>query len=176
MKHISLIDSHILVCDNMDQYVTLLVLLFPLLVLCSSVEYDGRTPALYCYQCNSEEDPSCEESGGEVVDCPRTGACAISIVSEPGKEDIFSRSCAPIRNTLKCNTVETESKTLRFCNCGEDLCNWDWESAGSTTHSGEGTTSRKELSCYSCHNASATPGACTPVSYTHLTLPTILLV
>ena len=127
-----------------------------------NITSDGneKTPVLWCFQCNSEEDPSCEESGGGTVECPATGACVISSVSEHGKEDVFSRSCAPIRNTLKCDTVETEGQTLRYCNCGQDLCNWDWVSAGSTPAPTKEPTPSHFMTCYSCHNATEHPDYC----------------
>ena len=104
--------------------------------------------ALKCFQCNSLDDPNCESDGGDVVECPDAGACVISSDTEKGKDSIFTRSCAPLKPSITCKTVETSGRTLTFCNCDTDLCNWSWNSAGSTESPTE------SLSCYSCHNAS----------------------
>ena len=59
----------------------------------------------------------------------------LSVFSETGKDDLFQRPCASNDHgmEIKCDKTETDTTSLKFCNCDHDLCNQDWITAGSTT-------------------------------------------
>ena len=101
-------------------------------------------PSLKCYSCTSEGGNTCDMSNvGELIECPGESVCMISVFSENGKDDLLQRTCASHDHGMevKCGTTETDTTSLKFCNCDQDGCNRDWVTAGSTTTTLSSTTS-----------------------------------
>merc|ERR1711892_419773 len=120
----------------------------------------GAEDKIKCYSCDSNEGECDDAHAGTEIDCAVEAGCSISTDVSDGKT-LFVRGCSgEVEPTPGC-TNEGDATT---CFCMNALCNFDWNSAGSTTDSSdttkptESTTQGPTLHCYKCDS---TAGDCT---------------
>jgi len=106
---------------------------------------------------------------GDQVNCPANDGCLISYETT-ADGNLFVRDCADAHEGGKaeahCDREDYGGSNLRYCVCLTDLCNEEWEQAGSTslppqtTQLGPTESPPEGLQCYKCDSAVDGLAAC----------------
>jgi len=137
---------------------------------------DPPSDTIKCYQCDSNEDDCSTTNFGQQIDCPAVDGCLISYETNKLGPNTYLRDCAgeEPRATGKeeCQRTDTDNMELRYCVCMTDLCNEDWQQAGSTTVQPEDTTTSSSgdtIKCYTC-NSHDPESTCTDTEHDEKTI------
>merc|ERR1712142_1164505 len=122
--------------------------------------------ALKCYRCNSEGEECNQDVSGIEQTCEQNYGC---IISEEIREEkiIFVRDCIMEQvDKMECKTFDADGTTLKSRSCNTELCNRNWEDAGSTPSSPTDSPTEQppngSTKCYQCDSGE---GKCNNADY-----------
>merc|ERR1712142_506676 len=119
----------------------------------------GAEEKIKCYSCDSDAGDCDDSHAGTEIDCKKEAGCVIS----KDVAGVYMRGCSgEVEPDPGCNNEDNATT----CFCKTNLCNFNWEDAGSTTSSGSDTTKSTpagpKLQCYQCDS---TAGECSDDSH-----------
>merc|ERR1712179_750464 len=108
----------------------------------------GAEAKLKCYSCSSDAGDCDDDHAGTEIDCAVEAGCVIS----KDIAGVYMRGCSgEVEPTPGCDNKDNATT----CFCMSNLCNFNWENAGSTTAGSDTTITTPAgpvLKCYKCES------------------------